>query len=223
LTGARIVAINPLRPFHHRIDVAAEKERDLTLSPFVTPLGESPETFEHGEGLGRHNGIGVPRPPAIAKRGCYSILRRTNDVRYLEVLDVESRAHVPSELAEGRRFFCEKSIGVWCSRHSRPLFRITAFTFLGPWKSLARILGIMNETLMTGPVDVIGQRIAQPRSDQLRSMAETAQRLGISLPKLKVMARSGDIETVRIGRRRLCAESTIQAFIASLLKRESVR
>jgi excisionase family DNA binding protein len=55
--------------------------------------------------------------------------------------------------------------------------------------------------------------------DQLHSMPEGARRLGISLPKFKAMARSAEIETVQLGRRRLVAESTLQAFIANLLAR----
>lgn len=58
--------------------------------------------------------------------------------------------------------------------------------------------------------------------DRLHSMAEGARRLGISLPKFKLMARSAQIETVRLGRRRLVAESTLQSFIADLLKHEMV-
>jgi len=61
--------------------------------------------------------------------------------------------------------------------------------------------------------------LASATPNQLHSMPEAARRLGISLPKFKLMALSNEIATVKIGRRRLVAESSLEDFIAKLVDR----
>jgi excisionase family DNA binding protein len=54
--------------------------------------------------------------------------------------------------------------------------------------------------------------------DQLNSMRQAAERIGVSYSMIKHMAATGEIRTVKIGRRRLVAESVLQRYIADKLE-----
>lgn len=53
--------------------------------------------------------------------------------------------------------------------------------------------------------------------DHLNSMRQAAERIGVSYSTTKKMAATGEIRTVKIGRRRLVPESVLQQYIADKL------
>ncbi|MBO0834443.1 MAG: helix-turn-helix domain-containing protein [Actinobacteria bacterium] len=56
---------------------------------------------------------------------------------------------------------------------------------------------------------------------QLHPLADAAERLAVSMPKLRRMAADGDIATVRIGRRRYVTDDELRRFIDSLTEQEA--
>lgn len=50
----------------------------------------------------------------------------------------------------------------------------------------------------------------------LHPMEDAADRLGVGLTTIKQLIRDGEIETVRIGRRRLIAATVLEAYVAKL-------